>query len=425
MSTIFTYLSSLRIAALIRSAKSRVCYAAPGIQLAPAQAIVEVSQRISPDELTVSLDFNEASLRMGYGRLDAVKLLTNAGVELRNSPGLRSAFLIVDGAGWVFTPTALLLEREPQSDETPNALALTPQQISEVMLRVSPSARDEAIAAASSPEAKAKIEATAMEIGVVEIGDTQLAEVSEAIRQAPPVPFDLARQVRVFQPYLQYVEMELTGAKIQSHRLQIPPSIQELGSGKNLEGKLRTTFQLIGKSSDLSSSKLDDEIEELRKNFTPSIGKQQRVILKAARTTFDARIKAFEAKLTAHKIAVKASLQVELNRSRDELVEYYLPMARENPPDALVGQLLFSTPCDDDIRGWLNRELDRTFPCADGLIKEMQFEVRFKDMTFETLNDSNFLASLRAAYPMINWEKAYNEFQAMGEREKRGEKPNP
>ena len=73
-------------------------------------------------------------------------------------------------------------------------------------------------------------------------------------------------------------EIELSGAKIQSHRSQIPPSIQKLGTGKDLEGKLRTTFHLIGKSSELSSERLDEEIEVLRKNFTRSIGKQERVI---------------------------------------------------------------------------------------------------------------------------------------------------
>jgi hypothetical protein len=425
MSTLFTCLSSLRIAAVIRTAKSRVCYAAPGIQLAPAQAIAEVSKRISSDELTVSLDFNEASLRMGYGSLDAVKLLTSSGIELRNSPGLRSAFLIVDDKGWVFTPTALLLEPEPQSDETPNALALTPQQISEVMLRVSPVAREEAIAAAATPEAKAAIASTVMEIGVVKVGDSQLAQVSKAIEQAPPVAFDLARQVRVFQPYLQYVEIELTGAKIQSHRSQIPPNIQQLGTGKDLEGKLRTTFQLIGKSNELTSEKLDKELDEIRKNFTRTIGKQERVILKSARPTFDARIEAFKTKLEAHKAAVKSNLEQELKKSREEVVEYYLPLARSNPPDALVGQSLFSNPDDAEIRSWLNRELGRTFPTADSLINEMKFDVRFKDVTFETLNRPDFIDSLKDAYPTTPWEKAYKEFQAMAEREKLGEKPNP
>jgi hypothetical protein len=52
------------------------------------------------------------------------------------------------------------------------------------------------------------------------------------LKEAPPVRFDLARQVRVFEPYLQYVELSLTGAAIQRHRLAIPPSIQKLGAAR-------------------------------------------------------------------------------------------------------------------------------------------------------------------------------------------------
>jgi len=222
----------------------------------------------------------------------------------------------------------------------------------------------------------------------------------------------------VFQPYLQYVELELTGAKIQTHRTRIPRSIQTLGSGKDLEGKLQTTFQLIASSSELSSKKLDEEIEELRKSFTPSLGRQQRVILKSVRPIFDQRIETFRKRLENHKAALAAELQKELDRSRQEVVEYYFPLAKANPPDALLGQLLTQAPTEDDIRDWLNGELSRAFPSAKELIEGMQLDVRFKDVTFETLNRPDFLKSLKSAYPRIDWDKPYNEFQAMGEREK-------
>jgi hypothetical protein len=82
--------------------------------------------------VSVSVDFNEAVFRMGYGSLQAIERLKNNGIEVVNSPGLRAAVLVVDNTGWVFTPTALYLEQEPQSEETPNAIRLTwghPHQI--------------------------------------------------------------------------------------------------------------------------------------------------------------------------------------------------------------------------------------------------------------------------------------------------------
>lgn len=58
-SELFCHLSSGRIAELIRTTEGAVCYAGPGIQQEPAKAMVEVANRIGPELITVSLDFDE------------------------------------------------------------------------------------------------------------------------------------------------------------------------------------------------------------------------------------------------------------------------------------------------------------------------------------------------------------------------------
>jgi hypothetical protein len=74
---LFRSLDSAAIAADIRAAQFSVCYAAPGIQQEPANAIADVAKRIGPDLVTVCLDFDERVLRMGFGSLSAVKTLRN------------------------------------------------------------------------------------------------------------------------------------------------------------------------------------------------------------------------------------------------------------------------------------------------------------------------------------------------------------
>jgi hypothetical protein len=228
--SLFTDLSSNRIAGLIRSAKTRVIYAAPGIQDGPAAALVEFVPGLLSPELTVSLDFDERTLRMGYGSLAAVEMLRKAGIELTHFPGFRSGILIVDKRGWVFTPVAHYLEEEPQSGETPNAIELSPAQVEAFAIRFSPVSRQNAIKDAPTPEIAAQIAELPVELGVVQVEKAHFEEVKKAIEIAPPVKFDVVRQVRVFEPYLQYVEMKLTGAAIQKHKVRIPPEIQNLGS---------------------------------------------------------------------------------------------------------------------------------------------------------------------------------------------------
>lgn len=253
-------------------------------------------------------------------------------------------------------------------------------------------------------------------MGSDQVTDVLFTEVGISLEEAPPVRFDLARQVQVFEPYLQYVELSLTGAAIQRHRLAIPPSIQKLGGSKDLEGRLRTTFDLIEKGGKLSSKPLEDALNEIRRNFTPSLGKDHgRVVLKAAKPHLVARLEAFRRKLKAHQEAVAAELQKHLDESRKQIVDYYLPRAVATPPDALVGQLLIGKPSEDDARQWINAELDRVFPSADSLIQDMKLDERFKDVTFETLNRDDFLESVKIAFPKVDWDKAYHEFRAAGE----------
>jgi hypothetical protein len=413
---LFCSLSSPRIADLIRSARQAVCYAAPGIQSDVAQAMVETAGRLGQEMLTVCLDFDERVMRMGYGEIGAVQLLRDAGISVRSAPGLRTAVVIVDTAGFIFTPTALYLEAEPTASAAPNAIRMSGEQVAEALARLSPAAKAIAVAQAKTPEEKRHIEALPLDVGSALVSDVQFAEVGSNLKEAPPVSFDLARQVRVFEAYLQYVELSLTGAAIQRHRLAIPPNIQKLGGSKDLENRLRTTFELIEKGSKLSSKPLEDALNEIRKNFTRSLGKDHgRVVLKAAKPHLTERLATFREKLQKHQADVAAELQKHLDESRDQIIAYYLPRVVETPPDALLGQSLSGKPSEDDARCWLKEELDLVFPSAESLIQEMKLDEGYKDVTFETLNRKDFLESVKTAFPKVNWEMAYDEFRAAGE----------
>ena len=415
---LFCSLTPLRIAESVRKAQQAVCYAGPGIQLDLAQAMVEVAGRLGQEMLTVSLDFDDRVMRMGYGNVDAVQLLLDAGIAVQSSPGLRTALVVVDNEGYIFTPTALYLEAEPSDGAASNAVRMSGEQVAQALARLSPAAKTIAIAQASTPEAKQRIEDLTVDVVSAPITPEKLAEVAASLKEAPPVRFDLARQVRVFEPYLQYVELSLTGAAIQRHRMAIPEKIQKLGGSKELENRLRTTFELIEKGSKLSSKPLEDALNEIRKNFTPSLGKDHgRVVLKAAKPHLVTRLKEFRIKLEAHQKAVAKDLQKHLDTSREQIVAYYLPRVIEAKPDALLGQSQNGEVSEAAAKRWLNGELDKVFPRAETLIQEMKLEERYKDVTFETLNRRDFLESVKDAFPYVDWDKAYSEFKAAGQSE--------
>jgi len=51
----------------------------------------------------------------------------------------------------------------------------------------------------------------------------------------------------------------------------------------------------------------------------------------------------------------------------------------------------------------------------------MKLEDRYKDVTFETLNQPDFLNTVKQAFPLLDWDRAYSEFKAAGEANKRNE----
>jgi hypothetical protein len=413
MKPMFIALNSDRIAVLVARARQRVCFVAPGIQLPVADALCEVFQRLEAESVTVSIDLDERVMRMGYGDIAAVQKLQQAGVPLHNSPGLRTAVLIVDHEGFVYTPTALYLEREPQSDETPNAIRLSPAQICGLLIRLSPSARQEAFKHALTEEERREIETTALETGVEMVSSGALNRVRCNLEEVPPVKFDVVRQVRVFEPFLQHVELSLMGAAIQRNRVRIPKALQNIGTSKDLEGKLKTTFDLIEKGSALSSKGLEDELNEIRKDLTRSLGKDRRVVLKAAKACLVKRVQELRIKVEEHQKKIEAELQAKLDESLQQVAEYYFPLVKANPPNALIGS--FPSLNEDNIRTWIKAELKAVFPQAKDLSKKITLSEHYMDFTYETLRQPDFLESVKAAYPHIDWEKPYSEFTAAGE----------
>ncbi|WP_218698250.1 hypothetical protein [Acinetobacter harbinensis] len=415
MGTFFQHINSEVLRELIAQTKTSLCYAAPGIQEMPATEIVALSKNIGPELISIFLDIDENVLRMGYGTLEAIKLLQDNGVKIQHISGLRNGLIVSDDIGFSYTPTALFLEKEEAETPILNAMRLMPEQIREAMARLSPASKVIALAQAQTDEEIKHIQELVTEIQPEKLNIQQLKEIQENLTSAPPIKFDIARQVRVFQPHFQYVELSLTGAAIQRNKLNLPRSIQKIGMDKELEGRLKTTFDLLDKNGSASSQALEKELREIRENFTPSLGKNHgRVILKKSLSTFEKRIAELREKIEEYQKTLAGNLERELEKSKEMIVNYYLPVVQKNIPDHLYGTY-GDNPTDENIEKWLSRELNKAFPTAESLVQKIQLDVNYKDVTFDTLNREDFLESIQKAYPDKDWEKAYKEFRAAGE----------
>ena len=165
----------------------------------------------------------------------------------------------------------------------------------------------------------------------------------------------------------------------------------------------------------MSSKPLNDELNSIRKDLTRPLGKDRgRVVLKSVRPRLDQRLEELRERLKQHREQVKEELERYFDESRNRIVDHYIPGIMKSPPDALRAQVINPEPTTEDARNWLSREIGRVFPKAESLIGEMRLVVRYMDVTFETLNQEDFLQSVKDAYPDAGWDTVHEEFLAAG-----------
>jgi hypothetical protein len=527
MHSLFVAMSDAKMASLVSRATQRVALAAPGIGEATAKAIVSACKVVGPDKIFLIVDCDEEVFRLGYGQLQSLQLLKEAGLVVRQSSGLRIGVLVSDETAWIFSPTALYVQEEIHSDETPNAIEVRSSEVERLLSRIVPlecreqvvkvdkfsqdvksflnalsgqlpagDALDQQIvkatnkflnagfrvhvlenegsyyrvhqcldriAAEFSAASVAKLRpyfehcwhelrgehgdaifdehfdqvfaaypalasddythqsqllTSDVEIGQEEVSVELIATNKSALDQAPPIPFDIARKVRVFEPYIQYVDISLKGCHIQRRTIELPKSVQGLDPTEDLSSRLHTKFDLIERSSDVSSERMDGEVKQLRDNFTKSLGKPWgRVMLRSVRGRFDEKIKELQSKLAAHKQVVESELSNVLSESRQRVIKHFSTLVRKSPPDALLGQITNSSPTEAQINSWLDKELDRAFPKSEELVTEMCLEVQFRDVTYETLTQPDFEKRLREEFRHVDWDKPFDEFDAAKARD--------
>ncbi len=409
-SQFFSNIDTDKLCKLVEQAKESIIYAAPGLRFAVAEKLVEAAFHLGEEMTIVCLDADEKSIRMGFGDIEAISHLNTHGININHISNLRFALIIIDGEGYSFTPTALYLESEQSTSLGFNAVKLTPQQAQEASTRLSLAAKAIALAACKTSEQRAEVADTIPEIPNNPLGENTIESIESSIKSNPLVKFDVTRQVRVYSSYLQYVELSMTGAAVQRQKIAMPKALQAVGTDKTkLEGRFKTSFDLLAKNHELSSKELEKHLKDIRDQFTSSLGKDRgRVLLVRNKELFLQKIDALKEKLVKHGEAVQKNLQQSIDDSKKAIADLYLPILKVNPPERMT--IKVGDPTNDaKIKEWVMDQLDEVFPYAEKLIKKMELRCEFKDLTYETLNKKEFVENVKNAFKYEDWDKAYEE----------------
>jgi hypothetical protein len=380
-----------RMAREICAATDRILLAAPGLTPTVAEALIKAIENIGRENVSITLDCGEEVFRMGYGKLEAFEQLMEAGCTIRQCDGLRTGLLIRDERAWHYSPAALAVTDVGGS----NAVPIPAENAAELIRGISWNTED------------------TRDSGLVPVTRARVESVREKLRSAPPLPPEAARHVRTFTSCAQHVEIELTGCAIQRQRVRVPEELEGLAPESELRGRLHTSFEPFEKRSDLSSKPLEDELRRIRREYAPHLGRPWgRLILRRRRPEFEEEIEEFRRELRAHRQRAERKLARHIASARRQVADHYLSAALSDPPDALWTYALGHPPNETQAREWLEATLDTALPDPAELVEQMRLEIQFRNVSWDTLQDSAFFDALRKTFPDEPWNRLLRNLPA-------------
>lgn len=418
---VFDTLDDQLMAEVIRNSKDKVIFAAPGIRMPIAEAIVSFANLHGNYSVDVILDESTIVCRLGYGEIQAVELLLNSDIIVRKCSGLRVGLLLADDQAWFFTPTALLLENSPEvNNMAPNAMIISREHVIDIIAALSPNFVVKEWFKTKKEGRSALSVVPAPEIGHSVMTKEELIMAQEDLKHVPPQHFNLARQVRVYQSYVQFVELSIKGVALTRHTIQIPTELLNVSGNDEVQNRLKSSYQLINDSSSISGKEITDKINRLRRDYCPSLGRFGNVILRSKKEEFVKEVDKIRIELADFQKQAINNLNSEFDKCKKDLAELFMPGIKQNPPSELKLGIVSKEPTDEVLKNYITYKLDKSMPDPEAFVKDMQLTCNFKDVTYETLNEVDFMNALKKAYPWETWpDVPYEEFRAAAENKDR------
>lgn len=370
--------------------RRRLVLITPGLSMPVAQAVVQKWRELGPWAVHIVMDPDPEVCRLGFGELDALELLfeeaAQLGTGIHQQKGLRVGVLITDESTAIYSPAPLLVEGGGRPGERANAILLDAP-----LLR--PASSDAAILGLSPTTVDRK----------------DFERTREDLKANPPVKFDLARKVRVFNAAFEFVEFELHGAAISRKTVPIPADLMGLAKDPATQRLLRASFKLVEDHSELSGRDLMKLKQEIENNYLITLPHYGSVILRSRKPDFLKAVGELEQKMAEFQKRLREKLEASIKENLERLVVALLPAVAANRP-ARWNRYLADAPREEDIVTLLRNELGRAFGSSDDVIRKMQLRTVFKGVTYESLINPGFVETARRAIPTL--DSLFEQFEA-------------
>lgn len=415
----FTVVNDKTLCEAVQATQQTLVYVAPGITKPVVDAIGE-SLRSKPHLLvTAIIDLDPEVYRLGFGTEEGLRALQElAGLQhfaLRKQEGLRVGLLVTDQRTLIYAPTALLIEAGSTSEEKPNAIVISRDAEPTAALLHACGAPSLGNAMTPPPQQA--------EVGWMSATPAAVEASLASLKEIPPKKFSVARIERVYESKIQFVELELTGYRLSAKRMNIPNDLL-VGEEKAFKERLKNSFLLLQgeqtitvhipvfdletaqpkptqngnppPTEEWSEATLEEQRKALYDDFLISVHRFGHIITRRNRPDFDKRLKLLEAQIKAFNTAIQKELGSKLTEAVKALALTLLPRIRDRLPQRYKRVLTVSSATDELLLSILEQDLETSFGSSAEVFKP-ELRCVFKDVTYESISDPKFRASLSKA----------------------------
>jgi hypothetical protein len=394
----FTAVTSERMVNLISDASLQVMYAAPAMDAAVADAIVQFTKKTSINQASVMLDCSPDVYREGYGEVGALDVLRENGIQIAHASGLRIGVLIVDGKGYMYAPVSKT-QSFHRTGERKNAVIVNighnlhlqqEEQGEQAQLNVFDGFADETVMGLYRTAEETA--STVMEERVT-LNEARMKQLKEELIRQPAPDFSMQQQLSEYRRLIQFVEVTFTGGRLEKTTIRIPSQLLNIAKEKGFEEKIKASYQLFNKDFSIHTKPMTEKVEKFRTKYTRTIPKYGNVILVAEKEKFIQDLQTLQKEIESYTSYLQNEVEKQIQNTKQELINNFTPILQMTPP-----QELLSNTTEPEVRGYIHLLLSDEIPHAEEVLRRIELHCTFKDITEETLKNTQFYRQLEKAF---------------------------
>jgi hypothetical protein len=159
----------------------------------------------------------------------------------------------------------------------------------------------------------------------------------------PPMKFDVARKVRVFNTQFEFVEFEMHGLSLSRKRVPISSDLMGLAKDPKAQQLLRSSFQMIDEDSDVSGDRVARLKQFIVKDNLIALPGYGTVILRSNKERFQVAVKALERYVHRFQARLKKKLQTAIDVNSEMLTAALFTPRFTKSADSIGTDLLDKT----------------------------------------------------------------------------------